>query len=107
MSFTGSVQRRELEIGYGPGKWGDDDWSTVKAIGQETSEGRRLVTVQAVFAFLLLVGLLILSVILSYLKRVRGNALKNMPIIATLVAILFMIGLVYDPRVKPNLNSFK
>ncbi|KAJ5973641.1 hypothetical protein N7481_010851 [Penicillium waksmanii] len=80
-----------LDIGFGPGKWGDDDWNTVVDLGIATGQDRSLIAVKAAFAFLLLVGMLVLSSLIYVLKRSRSYVLKPMPLIATLAAMFSMV----------------
>lgn len=73
------------------GRWGDDDWNTVVDLGIATGQDRSLIAVKAAFAFLLLVGMLVLSSFIFVLKRSRSDALKPMPLIATLAAMFSMV----------------
>lgn len=80
-----------LDIGFGPGKWGNWNWGTVQSVGVQNGSDRTFVSVQAAFAFLLLFGVLVLSIWILVLNRSRKVALKPMPIITTLVAMFFMV----------------
>jgi hypothetical protein len=56
-----------------------------------TRKDRSLVAVKAAFAFLLLVGMLVLSIFIFILKKSRTDALKPMPLMATLAAMFSMV----------------
>lgn len=86
-----SSELESLDIGFGPGKWGNDTWNTVVSMSPATGSVRSLEIVQAVFAFLLLVGLLVLSVGIFFLKASKRDALKPMPLTTTLAAMFFMV----------------
>lgn len=78
-------------LGAGIGRWGNDTWSTEIELGDLNSEGRALVSVGTAFAFLLLAGLLILSFSILLLRKSKKNALRPMPLIATLAAMFSMV----------------
>lgn len=78
-------------LGFGPGKWGDDDWNTVVVLDTPVGQDRSLIAVRAAFAFLLLVGMLVLSTLIFVLKRSRCNTLKPIPLIATLTSMFSMV----------------
>jgi hypothetical protein len=81
-----------IDRGFGPGKWGDGDWNTVVDPSlASTRKDRSLVAVKAAFAFLLLVGMLVLSIFIFILKKSRTDALKPMPLMATLAAMFSMV----------------
>lgn len=77
--------------GFGPDKWGDDDWNTVMYLGTASGQDKSLMAVKAAFAFLLLVGVLGLSSFIFFLNRSRTDALKPMPLMATLAAMFSMV----------------
>lgn len=72
------------------GRFGDATWDTASYVFV-SPEQKPFLIVQSVFILLLLVGLLILSAGIFLVKKGRGDALKPMPVMATLAAMLSMV----------------
>jgi len=88
MSYEEEAEHRFL--GYGIGKYGNDTWDTYQHRRPGSASSDVLPSVQAAFVFLLIAGTLSLSLLTLFLRNSRRDALKPMPLIVTLVAMLSM-----------------